>query len=219
MPKISQIKGIIFDLDGVLVDTEELHYLAWLKVLKPFGVSFSKKEFCAFAGKQISLVSEELIKRYGLKTTKEKLVLRRKKMAFEIFKNSDVKVMPYARQAVAFLAKENKVKLGLATGSFKKIALMKLKETGLYNFFPNIITGDDVKRGKPYPDTYLLAVKKLKLKPAECLAFEDTQYGVESAKSAGLSCFAIPNGYSKKQNFSNADKIFKNLKEAIEHIC
>jgi beta-phosphoglucomutase-like phosphatase (HAD superfamily) len=63
----------------------------------------------------------------------------------------------------------------------------------------------------------LLATKKLGLKPKECLAFEDTQYGLESAKSAGLICFAIPNKFSKNQDFSKADKIFKNLKEVIEH--
>jgi len=218
MSKISQIKGIIFDLDGVLVDTEELHYLAWVKVLKPLGVNFSKEEFCAFAGKQISLVSKELIKKYSLNIATEKLVSQRKKMAFEIFKNNDVKMMPYAKQAVSFFAKENKIKLGLATGSFKKMALIKLKKTDFYNFFSAIITGDDVKRGKPFPDIYLLAAKKMKMRPKNCLALEDTQFGVESAKSAGLICFAIPSKYSRKQNFSRADKVFKNLKEAIGYI-
>lgn len=212
------IKGVIFDLDGVLVDTEELHYLAWLKVLELLGLNLSKKEFCAFAGKQIDIIAEGLIKKYNLNTTKEKLTSHRRKIVVEIFKDSDVKMMPYAKKAVAFFAKETKVNLALASTGIKQMVLMKLKKTGLYNFFSVIITGDDVKRGKPYPEIYLRAVKKLKLKPKDCLALEDTQFGVESAKSAGLFCFAIPNEYSRTQNFSRADKVFKNLKEAIEYI-
>lgn len=218
MSKLSQIKGIIFDLDGVLVDTEELHYLAWVKVLKPSGINLSKEEFCAFAGKQIEIIAEELLEKYNLNVAKEKLVKQRRKIAIEYFKNSDVKLMPYARLAASFFAKKNNVKLGLASGSIKEIVRLKLKKAGLYNFFSIIVAGDDIKRGKPYPDTYLLAAKKMKLKPKDCLALEDTQFGVESAESAGLFCFAVPNKYSRKQNFSKADKVFKNLKEAVKYI-
>lgn len=218
MLNLPQIKGVIFDLDGVLVDAEKLHYLAWLKVLKPFGVNLSKKEFCAFAGKQIDIIAGELIEKYKLKRRKEKLVLQRRKIAFEIFKNASVKIMPDAKRALEFFSKKFKIKIGLASGSTKKIAVLKLKNADLYRFFSVIVAGDDVKKGKPHPDTYLLALKKLKLRPEECLAFEDTQYGVESAKSAGLFCFAVPNGYSCKQDFSRADKVCKSLKEAIDHI-
>lgn len=212
------IKGVIFDLDGVLVDSEELHYLAWVEVLKPLGLNFSKKEFFDYTGKQIDITAGELIKKHNLKSSKEKLFLQRRRTAIKLFKNSDVKLMPYAKNAVSFLAKENKVKLGLASGGIKKIVIMKLKNAGLYRFFLTVVAGDDVKRGKPHPDTYLLAAKKMKLKPKDCLALEDTQFGVESAKSAGLFCFAIPNEHSRRQNFSKADKVFKNLKEAVRFI-
>ncbi len=69
-----------------------------------------------------------------------------------------------------------------------------------------------------FPDIYLSAANSLGLKPADCLAFEDTKYGVNSAISAGLLCFAIPNEFSQQQNFSKADGVFKNLKEAIYSI-
>lgn len=213
---LAKIKGVIFDLDGVLTDTEGLHYLAWTRVLKPLGINFSKEEFCSFAGKQIDITAEELIKKYNLPITKGKLVLQRRKSAVEIFKNSAVKLMPYAAKAVNYLARKNEIKLGLASGGIKKIVAVKLKKANLYTFFPTVVAGDEVKIGKPYPDIYLLAAKKLKLKPRECLALEDTQYGVESAKSAGLFCFAIPGEYSIKQDFSKADKTFLSLKKVVE---
>ena len=218
MPKLSQIKGIIFDLDGVLIDSEELHYLAWVKVLKPLGLNFSKKENFNYAGKQIDITAGELLEKYNLNVAKEKLVKQRRKIIIEYLKNSDVKLMPYARWAVKFFVKKNGTKLGLASGSVKEMIILKLKKAGLYSFFTAIVAGDDIKRGKPYPDSYLLAAKKLKLKPEECLAIEDTQYGCESAKSAGLFCFAIPNKYSRKQNFSKTDKVFKDLEKAINYI-
>lgn len=216
--KISQIKGVIFDLDGLLIDSEELHYLAWVKVLKPLGLNFSKKENFNYAGKQIDITAGELLEKYNLNVAKEKLVKQRRKIIIKYLKDKDVKLMPYAQGAVKFFAKKNGTKLGLASGSVKEMIILKLKKAGLYNFFSIIVAGDDIKRGKPYPDIYLFATEKLKLKPNACLAFEDTQYGVESAKSAGLFCFAVPNKYSRKQNFSKADKVFPNLKEVIEYI-
>ncbi len=218
LSKLSKIKGVIFDLDGVLVDTEKLHYLAWVKVLKPLGLNFSEEEFFGLAGKQIDFIATDLIKKYKLNISPKTLVKQRRKIAFEFFENSDLKLMPHAKSALSFLAKKSKIKLGLASGSIRKLIVSKLKRVGLDNFFSIIVAGDDVKRGKPFPDIYLLTIKKLKLKPKECLAFEDTEYGLKSAKSAGLRCFVVPNYYSRNQNFSKADKVFKNLKEAVEYI-
>jgi beta-phosphoglucomutase-like phosphatase (HAD superfamily) len=97
----------------------------------------------------------------------------------------------------------------------KQQVVSNLKNIGLLSFFQIIPNAYEVKRGKPYPDIYLAALKDIGLSARECLAIEDTQYGVESAKAAGLICFAIPGEFSKKQNFSKADNVFKNLKELM----
>ena len=75
-----------------------------------------------------------------------------------------------------------------------------------------------ILKHKPHPDLYLLALDKIDLKAEWCLAFEDTQYGVEAAKSAEVTCFAIPNELTKNQDFSKADKVFSNLKEAVDYV-
>jgi len=106
--------------------------------------------------------------------------------------------------------------VGLASGGPKDEIILKLKRVNLYYLFPVITSASEVKRGKPFPDIYLLSAERLGLKTEECLALEDTQYGLESAKSAGMTCFAIPSEFSIKQDFSRADKIFNSLEEVVE---
>jgi len=215
---LNKIKGIIFDLDGVLVDTEYYQWQGWVEVLKPFGIPLSKKEYFNYAGKRGDIVESELIKNYNLKIEKGFLQKEKEKLLIKWFNSKKLKLMPYAKEVVKFFAKNNKIKLGLASGGPRDEVILKLKRTNLYSFFPVIVAGSEVKRGKPYPDIYLLTAKKLGIEPKKCLALEDTQYGVESAKSAGLFCFAIPSEFSKKQDFSIADKIFNNLQQVIQFL-
>lgn len=211
------IKAVIFDLDGVLVDTEYYQWQGWNAVLKQFGIKISRKEYYDYAGKRGDIIDEELRKKYKLNTEKGSIINEKEILLLKWFKEKKLKQMPYAKQAVNFFTKKG-LKTAVCTGSPKEEALIKLRKIGLVNTFHKIITGDEVKRGKPFPDVYLLAVKKLGLKKRECIAFEDTQYGLQAAKSAGLTCYAIPSEYAKKQNFSKADKVFKNLRKALEYV-
>lgn len=214
MFSLEKIKGVVFDLDGVLIDTEGLQIKAWIKVLKDYGIflpEVSEKDLLSFRGKSAEFIASQLKKRYGLKVQEKELVRKRDKYILKIYQKREIKLMPQAKEALKFFRFFYQIALA-STGSKKEI-LIKLEKSSLKKYFPVIVSREDVKRGKPAPDIYLKAVKKLKLKPQNCLAIEDTQYGVESAKSAGLFCFAIPNNFSKNQDFSKADKIFKNLKE------
>lgn len=212
--KEDKIEGIIFDIDGVLVDTEHFQWQGWVEALKPYAKSLTKTEYFKYAGKQGDAIESELFIDLNLSLSKNTLLDKKKILLADWFETKSLQYMPFAKEAVEYFLDKN-LKVACATGSPKEEALLKLKKVGLLPFFQIVISGSDVKRGKPFPDVYLLAVKKLGLKPENCLAFEDTQYGVVSAKSAGLVCYAIPNEYSQKQDFSQADGVFKNLKEAI----
>lgn len=203
-------------MDGLLIDSEEFHYSAWVEVLKPFGIDFSKRDYLNYAGKQIDMAAEEIIKKNNLNALKENLVSERRNAVFEMFKKNEIDLMPHAKESLDFFSNDKEIKIGLASGSASKLVELKLKNAGIYDYFSVIIGGDDVKKGKPAPDVYLLAAEKLKMNPKECLALEDTQFGVEAAKAAGLFCFAIPNEYSQRQNFSKADGVFNDLKGAID---
>ncbi len=211
------IKGAVFDVDGILVDTEGLQWKGWINVLKPLGVELTKKKYFDYAGKGVDIVAPEIKKDFNLNVSINFLVKGKEKAIMELFQG-ELKIVPGAREAVEFFAKKG-VKLASAGGAEMKENVFKLKKVGLLHFFSVIVSGvDDVKREKPYPDVYLLAVKKLGLKPEECIAFEDTEYGVRAAKSAGLVCLALPNEFSVKQDFSMADGVFKNFKEALEWV-
>lgn len=212
---LAKIKGVIFDLDGVLIDTEKFQWQIWAKVLKSFKISLPKKEYFNYAGKRGDIIASELIIKYSLKTTKSELKKKKEKLSIEWIKTKNIKLMPYAKNAIKFFSKK---KIAVASGGSRKEVILKLKRAKLYSLFKNIVSGNEVKRGKPFPDIYLKTLKKLRLKNDECIAFEDTQYGLESAKYAGLTCFAIPNEFSIKQDFSKADKIFSSLKAVIDFL-
>jgi beta-phosphoglucomutase len=214
--KFSQhtIKGVIFDLDGILVDTEYFHWQGWVEVLKPYGKSLSQREYLQYAGKQGDIIESELIKELKLSVKKNELLERKKALVLDWINTKPLHLMPFAEEVIQYFLKKN-INIACASGSLKDEALLKLQKGGLLPLFSLIISGSDVKRGKPFPDTYLLTAKKLGLKPENCLAFEDTQYGVASAKSAGMFCFAIPNEFSNEQDFSQADGVLKDLHEAM----
>jgi HAD superfamily hydrolase (TIGR01509 family) len=123
--------------------------------------------------------------------------------------------MPYAREAVEFFACHPDLRIALCTSGSKNEVVCKLKKNNLGDKFDVIITKDDVLRGKPAPDIYLAAMEKLGFQGHECLAVEDTEHGLEAAKRAGAFCFAIPQEFSKGQDFSKADKVLGSLKDLV----
>jgi HAD superfamily hydrolase (TIGR01509 family) len=215
--KLDKLQGVVFDIDGILVDTEYLQWQGWVKVLKAYGKVFSKQEYYRYAGKRGDVIESELLEDFNLNIKEKMLLLKKEEILIHWFKSKDLHLMPFAREAVMFFI-ERQIKVGCASGSPRKEALLKLKKVGLASLLHNIVSGTDVKRGKPFPDIYTHAVNSLRLRPESCLAFEDTQYGVTSAKLAGLFCFAIPNEFSQKQDFSHADGVFISLQDAIAWI-
>lgn len=214
---MNTIEGVIFDLDGILVDTEYFHWQGWVESLKPHVKSLTKKEYLKYAGKQGDAIESELFIDFNLSLPKNELLDKKNELLIDWFETKPLARMPYAKEALEYFQHKN-LKLACASGSFRQEAELKLKKVGLFSFFQAIVSGDDVEKGKPFPDIYILAAKKLGLKPEQCLSFEDTQSGLTAAKSAGLTCFAIPNEFSQGQDFSQADGVFKNLKEAVSSV-
>lgn len=210
------IKGIIFDLDGVLFDSEYYQWQGWVEPLREYGIRFTKEMYFNYAGKNGKQVDEELIKDFNLNIPVGTLWEAKKKLIKNWFNEKAMPLMPLAQEAVEYFISNPQFKIALCSGGDREEVITKLEKNDFVKYFSVIVAGSDVPRSKPYPDIYLLAIEKLELKPEECLAFEDTQYGLEAAKSAGVNCFAIPNEYSIKQDFSKADKVIPSLKEVIE---
>ncbi|MDD2274387.1 MAG: HAD family phosphatase [Candidatus Pacebacteria bacterium] len=213
---MNNIRGIIFDLDGILFDSEYYQWQGWVEPLREYGIELTKEMYFSYAGKSGKQIDQELIKDFNLGIENSTLWNKKKVLIEKWFNEKAMPIMPYAKEAVEYFSSNPNFKIALCSGGDKEEVVTKLEKNDFLKYFPVITAGDDVEKSKPWPDIYLLAVEKLGLDPSQCLAFEDTQYGLQAAKDAGVYCFAIPNEYSLNQDFSRADKVLSSLKEAID---
>lgn len=210
------IKAIIFDLDGTLLNSENFQMNGWVIPLKKYGINLTKEQYLKYAGKQGEIIEGELYKDFGLNMEKGELLAEKESIMKDIWYTKRMELMPFAKNAIEYFYNKSVYKLGACYGGDIDEARAKLRLNDLEKYFDAFAGASEVKIGKPHPDVYLLCAKKLGIDPENCLAFEDTMYGLRSAKDAGMFCYAIPNEYSKSQNFSRADKILKSLKDVLD---
>lgn len=208
------IKAVIFDMDGVIVDSEGL-------VSKSFEVLIKKK------GKEPIFYENGVVQKIGLGHEAYKIVLKdrhnldgkledlikeRRKIFWELFEQEGLLVMPGFFDFASTL-KKRKIKLAVASNTNLDAVIKVLKKINAIDYFDIIISGENVKNYKPHPDIYLEAAKRLNVDPKKCMAIEDTETGVASGKAAGMFVIAVPNKHTKHQDFSKADLVLNNLKE------
>lgn len=204
------IKAVIFDMDGVIVDSEPINYEVIRITFEKAGVKISKKEFIEeWVVKGTG--SREAIKRHDIKMSLEDLQKIKKKIYLDVLKRK-VKLKPDAKRTIINLHK--KYKLALASQGHRYNVDMIVKKFKLSKFFQAIIGKQDVNKGKPNPEIFLKASKELKVKPEECLVIEDSEKGIIAAKRAGMICIAVPDSWTKRYNdFSKADSVVNLLGE------
>jgi len=206
------MKTVIFDLDGTLADSEQAHYEAEKRVLQKTGVELSFGQYLKhFAGR----TDEEALagflgsRKNAKKTASFRELAREKNRVF--IKLVPRFAKPYKQTVgAAKMLRRTGVKLGLATSAVGVEASALLRCLGLKKFFSAVVSGDKVRRGKPAPDLYLLAAKKLGASPEDCVVVEDSVAGVSSAKKAGMKCVAVTHTFPKKL-LSNADDVVNDL--------
>lgn len=186
-------KGVIFDMDGTLIESTEADYLAWKKLFAEHNKELSFEEYFPLIGMKSAVVVQTKLL---LDDEKAKEALAKKMDYFsEIVSGSGIKTVPYAIILLQQL-KEHNVKLALATSSRRPKMKMVLQLTELLPYFDEIVTGDEVTNSKPAPDIFLKAAEKLQLSPHECVVIEDAASGVKAAKNAGMKCVAITTTHS-----------------------
>ncbi len=216
-----KLKGIIFDGDGVLFDTEKLHVMAWKKVLSSYGISLNFKDFEEGIGVEDSEFLKKM-KRKG-KISKnlniEKLVEEKSKELLNILDVENVKISIKIKNVLKIL--KRKYKIAIASNSERKFVLKVLEKLKISEYFDTIITRDDVKNPKPSPEIYLLISKKLKIPPSNLIAFEDSNTGISAAKKGGIFCVGVATT-QPVEKIKNADIIInelnlKNVKKVIKN--
>ena len=210
------IKGVLFDMDGVLVDSEQFICKAAILMFEEMGIKVKEDDFSPFVGTGENSYIGGVAEKYGICTDIEKAKARTYKIYSEIVKGK-LQPLPGAAEFID-RCKKRGLLLALATSADKYKMEINLRETGLHpRLFKTIITGQDVTRRKPSPDIYIKAADGLGLKPSECLVVEDAVSGIQAGKNAGCKCLAITTSF-KSSDLRDADWICDSLTEIPEEV-
>ncbi len=214
-----ELQAVIFDCDGVLVDTEPLHYRAFQKVLVPLGLGHDFKRYLElFVGFDDRDAFIHAFKEGGLElsaTTLDQL-MEAKAIALRELILKGVPGFPGVVELIEELRDEG-IPMAVASGALRHEVEAFIASLGLNGAFRAIVSADEVKKSKPDPETYLLAIERLKqllgstpLDPVNCVAIEDTPAGIHSAKSAGLQVIAVTNSFPENE-LTEADMVVESL--------
>lgn len=206
--------GVIFDLDGVLIDSEGLYYRAYSEVLRPYGVTVSREEYEHYWIAQGN-GPEYIVEKYHLPVSPDELRQLRSPVYLQLLE-SEVKLMPYVEEALSRLMPH--FSLTVATNSNREHLDAVLRRMGITQFFPMTVARQDYRQAKPQPDAFTTAAAKLHLPPDRCVVIEDTYKGVTAAVGAGIRCIAVPNEYTLHNDFSRASLVLSSLKELTAEV-
>lgn len=201
-------KGVIFDLDGVIVDTAKFHYLAWRKLANDLGFDITEAQNEQLKGVSrvnslekilgwgnVSLAEDEFM---------EQMAMKNDNYLTYISSMTASDILPGVKRAIDFL-KENEVPIAL--GSASKNARSILEKTGLFQSFDVVVDGNDVSKAKPDPEVFLISASQLGVAPTNCIVFEDSQAGIEAANIAGM----ISIGIGDKKVLKDGDYVFEDF--------
>jgi beta-phosphoglucomutase family hydrolase len=185
--------GYIFDCDGTLADTMPLHYRAWKRLVEELGGSLSEALFYQLGGKPTEQILELLRDEYSLNVGDTSSAAKRKE---EYFLQTIHQVGPI-EPVLQVVRRWHTIKpLAVASGGFRRNVEMTLDAIGILALFDAVVCVEDYARGKPFPDAFLEAARRLNVAPEDCLVFEDSPLGLQAAKAAGMHCVFVPRSES-----------------------
>lgn len=203
-------RAIVWDMDGVLVDTGEFHFRAWCRILGELGKDLSREEFLErFGMKSVDILRETL----GDRSPEELRVLAARKEGYyreEI--GGNVKPLPGVRTILESLQRAG-FRQALASSAPRMNIDLILEAVGIRPFFDAVVSGDEVRAGKPDPEIFLEASRRIGVDPPACVVIEDAIPGVVAAKGAGMHCVAVTNSHAA-DDLSAADIIV----DSLEHL-
>lgn len=181
--------GYIFDCDGTLADTMPLHFQAWRHALAQAGArfDFSWELFISRAGMSLVRTVEELNAQFGESLDAERIAQEQ----YRLYKKLETQVQPIAPVIEFVNLVKKRAPVSVASGSVRASVLHTLNLIGASDLFEIIVTPEDVERGKPFPDMFLLAARKMGVPAEECLVLEDAEFGFEAARRAGMDFAAV----------------------------
>jgi HAD superfamily hydrolase (TIGR01509 family) len=211
---VSSLLGMIFDVDGVVADTEALNARASVLMFQQlYGVDVQPEDFRPFVGTGDERYVQGVAEKYGVAIDTAAAVECRRANFFALLENEPLPAMPGVIDLVLAARDHPSWRLAIATSGNKDKQFPVITGTGLrLEWFDAVITGDDVTRKKPDPQIYQVTAKRLKVPSAQCLVFEDAPAGVAAAKAAGMACVAVTSSVPASQ-LTAADRVVASLAE------
>jgi HAD superfamily hydrolase (TIGR01509 family) len=206
------IETVIFDLDGVIIDSEPYHFLVEKHLFKELGVNISDDEHLAFVGTSSNDMWNEIKNKADIQYSVKELVnLLEDRYLKHLDNLKEIKSIGGVEEVILELYKKN-YNLIIASSSSRKIINTVLQKLNLSTYFSSIVSGAELTNSKPNPAIFLEAAKLANSKPEKCLVIEDSENGVKAAKSAKMLCVGYKNPNSGDQNLNLADFIIADFK-------
>lgn len=212
MEQGENMQGFIFDMDGVIIDSEPIHSRVKLDTLQHFGLSFAPSDLEKYMGRTSRAMFTDVIREQKRQDLDVDAVTAYKHQHYlNILAHGDgIGPVAGAVELIQSLHAAG-VPLGLATSSNRKVIAIVIERFGLADCFQSVISGNELPASKPDPEIYLRTAKNLGLVPAACVVLEDTYNGVLAAKRAGMRCIGYRNPNSGQQDLRQADKVVDSL--------
>lgn len=216
--QIIKCNAVIFDMDGVLVNSEPYYYEVEKQNFEMLGLPVTDEEHRTFQGIATDVMWKKLKTRYTISYSVSELVKMTDAIVTPYFESlKKIEPMPGVEKFIHFLHEKN-IPLALASSSFPNVIEIILHKTGLKKYFNVVVNSEMAGASKPAPDIFLLAAEKLDINPGNCLVIEDSTNGIKAAKTAGMKVIAFAGPGSEFQNQNEADWIIHDFWEILELI-
>lgn len=190
MPDLSRYKGIVFDMDGTLIDSMGSHSTAWQQTCQQYGYPYDGDYIHNLGGVPTREIVKLLNEKYGRNHDLDEVTETKRQAFLDLDENPTV-----IEETFSVMQRyQGILKMGVGTGSERGNAIRMLTETGLLDRVETVVTATDVTYGKPHGETFLTVAKNMGLKPEECVVFEDTEIGRQAAQNAGMDCIMVVYG-------------------------
>ncbi len=207
------LKGIIFDMDGVLINSEPFHYRVWKETLKERGVDLDYDIYKDCIGSTMGFLMGLLHKHYGISFQDSSLVREMRKKKEELMKKEGYPpLIPYVKELLQKLARQG-YRMAVASSSPQLYIEEVTRHWEIGQYFDKLVSGESVEKPKPAPDVFLKAAGELGLRPEECMVVEDSENGCRAARNAGITCMAYYNPDSGKQDLGSAYMVIEGYEE------
>lgn len=207
------IRTVIFDMDGVIIDTEPLHHQAFFTQFAELGITVSDALYASFLGSSTRNVFQRLKQEFSLPQEVEELLRRKRELFNEAFDtDAGLDLLPGVRTIIEDL-RQHGIQLVLASSASKATIARVFNRFGLGPYFSHLVSGEDFAQSKPNPEIFLHAATLAETPVTECIVIEDSANGVAAAKTAGIYCIGYASPHSAGQDLRLADRVVQDFSE------